>query len=96
VATESKRGPINVLAACSVLVTRCYKPGSRSLDACVMSAPRCATARPWEAEPYVACCPPACWETYEALRIAGEWPLDAFDQTLFGSDDMRGGCVPLE
>lgn len=92
VAAESRRGPINVLAACSVLVTRCVVPGSRTLDACFMSAPRCTTSRPWEEEP---CCPPACWERYEALRIAGEWPMDAYDQTLFGGDDMRGGCVPL-
>ena len=34
---KAKRGPVNFIAACSVMITRCYKPGERELDACFMS-----------------------------------------------------------
>jgi len=96
VAVKGPPGPLNVLAACSALVTRCVHPGIRSLDACFMSAPRCADARPWAAQPFVVCCPATCWESYEALRIAGKTPLAAYDKALFGSaESTPDGCVPM-
>lgn len=92
---QDKRTPLNVLAACSVLITRCVKPGERDLDACFMSAPRCASARPWEDSNYKPCCPQACWQRYEARRKAGATPIAALDLTLYGGDGAAPPCIPL-
>jgi hypothetical protein len=89
-------GPINVLAACSALVTRCVKPGERELDDCFHSAPRCASARPWLDQPYRQCCPEACWRAYDGKRRSGVPPLAAFDQVLFGADKGAASCLPLQ
>lgn len=91
---QRPRGPIQVLAACSALVTRCVKPPTHSLDACMLSAPRCTTGEPWKAEPFVPCCPAACADQYEAARKQGVAPLAAFDRVLYGGDSGRPGCVP--
>jgi Domain of unknown function (DUF4124) len=94
---KGKLRPTNVLAACSALVTRCYKPGEREMDACFMSAPACSSERPWD-DPagYKPCCPPQCWKQYEAKRIVGVSPMAAFDATLFGRGKQgNAGCIPL-
>lgn len=91
---RDKPGPTNVLAACSALVTRCYQPGVRELDDCFLSAPRCATSRPWEESAYQPCCPEACWRGYQARRQAGAPPLKALDQALFGGGVAAQSCLP--
>jgi hypothetical protein len=96
VLVKGKRTAVNVLAACSVLVSRCYKPGERELDACFMSAPRCASERPWEDPAYTPCCPTACWNQYEARRVAGATPLAAFDGALYGGESGSGGCLAVK
>jgi hypothetical protein len=92
---QAKVQPVNVLAACSALVTHCYKPGERELDACFMSALRCASAQPWNDPAYKPCCPAECWNQYEAKRIAGLPPLAAFDATLFARESGGAGCIPI-
>jgi hypothetical protein len=87
-------GPTNVLAACSSMVTRCYKPGERELDDCFASAPRCTSARPWEDPAYKPCCPEACWRQYDARRKAGASPQRALDQALFGGGSPAQSCLP--
>jgi hypothetical protein len=93
-APREKPGPANALAACSALVTRCVVPGRRELDDCFLSAPRCASARPWEEVPYKPCCTEACWQRYQGLRQAGQAPLKAFDLALFGAGSVDAGCLP--
>lgn len=85
---KSEPGPVQALARCSALVTRCVEPGKRDLDACFLSAPRCATNQPWLESG--TCCPPACRERYVKERQAGKAPLVALDSVLFGSNS----CVP--
>jgi|MudIll2142460700_1097286.scaffolds.fasta_scaffold07471_3 hypothetical protein len=92
---QVKLRPVNVLAACSSLVTRCYKPGERELDACFMSVPRCTSAQPWDDPAYKPCCPAQCWNEYEAKRIAGVSPQAALHATLFGGEPRGGGCIPV-
>lgn len=87
-------GPTNVLAACSSMVTRCYKPGERELDDCFASAPRCTSARPWEDPAAKPCCPEACWRQYDARRKAGAAPMAALDQALFGAGSPAQSCLP--
>lgn len=87
-------GPTNVLAACSSMVTRCYKPGERELDDCFASAPRCTSARPWEDPAAQPCCPEACWRQYETRRKAGASPMAALDQALFGGGSPAQSCLP--
>ncbi len=87
-------GPTNVLAVCSSMVTRCYKPGERELDDCFASAPRCTSARPWEDPAYKPCCPEACWRQYDAQRKAGAPPQRALDQALFGGGSPAKSCLP--
>lgn len=87
-------GPTNVLAACSSMVTRCYKPGERELDDCFASAPRCTSARPWEDPAYKPCCPETCWRQYDAQRKAGAPPQRALDQALFGGGSPAKSCLP--
>jgi len=87
-------GPTHVLAACSTLVTRCYKPGERELDDCFASAPRCTSARPWEDPAYKPCCPEACWKQYDTRRKAGATPQRALDQALFGGGSPAQSCLP--
>jgi hypothetical protein len=89
-------GPANALAACSTLVTRCYQPGTRELDDCVASTPRCATSRPWEETPFKPCCSEACVQAYRSQRQAGAAPLKALDQALFGGGVATQGCLPLQ
>jgi hypothetical protein len=81
-------GPLQVLARCSSLVTRCVSPGVRTLDECMISAPVCATATPWN-EP--TCCPAACATQYESLRRMGNAPVRSFDRALFGEPSCVAG-----
>lgn len=82
---------------CADLVANCHAPGVRSIDACMLSAPACATAEPWlEATP---CCAEACLTGYAALRMQGMDPIGAYLQVLFeapicmpGVDAMLGGA----
>lgn len=92
---QANRTPVNVLAACSVLVSRCVKPPERTLDACFFSAPRCASAQPWNDPAYTPCCPDECWNRYERQRIAGRSPLAALDAALFGGDGAGSSCIPV-
>lgn len=81
-------GPLQVLARCSSLVTRCVSPGVRTLDECMISAPVCTTAAPWNEPP---CCPAACATQYEALRRMGNAPVRSFDRALFGEPSCVAG-----
>ena len=68
---------------CADLISNCFAPGTRSLDACMLSAPRCQTSQPWtESSP---CCADACWSAYAALRTAGTDPLTAYLRVLYKS-----------
>jgi hypothetical protein len=70
------RSPVTAYGRCLDLVTFCISPPARSLDQCMVYAPLCRTARPWEeADP---CCPVACRDEYEAARSAGSRDLAAF------------------
>jgi len=92
---KAKPGPLQVLAACSALVTRCVNPPARSLDACFMSAPRCTSPKPWlEADGNTTCCPQACWERFESLRKSGKTPIVALDNALYGGGDSSKSCLP--
>lgn len=73
---------------CANVVTHCFEPGVRSLDACMLSAPRCGTAQPWTESG--ACCAEACWTSYAALRTAGVDPLTATLDVLYN----RPSCMP--
>jgi hypothetical protein len=85
---KKEPSPVQAVARCSVLLTKCVEPGKRDLDACFMSAPRCATDTPWlEKTP---CCPAACAQRYENERRAGNPPLAAYDNVLFGA----ASCFP--
>jgi hypothetical protein len=88
---QDRPGPINVLAACGALVTRCVSPGERDLDACFLSAPRCRSLQPWEDKPFTHCCPEACWLAYKTNRQANMPPLKAFDRAMYGG--AEGGCL---
>jgi hypothetical protein len=86
---------LTALAACTSMITRCVHPPERSLDACVISTPRCTTSQPWQ-EP--ECCAESCVTAYEARRRAGVNPILAFDQTFYGPsicmpgvDELKGG-----
>lgn len=81
-------GPLHVLARCSSLVTRCVSPGVRTLDECMISAPVCTTAAPWNEPP---CCPATCATQYEALRRMGNAPVRSFDRALFGEPSCVAG-----
>ena len=81
-------GPIHVLARCAALVSHCVEGATRTLDACMASAPTCTTATPWSEPP---CCPAACAMQYETRRRAGDAPLRAFDRTLFGEPSCVAG-----
>ncbi len=88
---------ISARERCADLVTNCFEPGTRSLDACMLSAPRCATAQPWTESG--ACCAEACWTAYTGLRAAGVDPLTATLEVLYSSpncmpgvDAMAGGA----
>jgi hypothetical protein len=82
------RDPVGALCACATLLSACYAPPRRSLDACVVSAPACATARPWEES--AVCCPTACRDAYEDARRAGRTPDEALDEVFFQNPD----CFP--
>ncbi|MBI5515165.1 MAG: hypothetical protein HY909_15420 [Deltaproteobacteria bacterium] len=82
------RDAVTAHGQCLDLVTRCFSPPSRSLDACTVWAPVCATARPWE-EPG-ACCPSACVGAYERLRGEGRPELEAFTEVYL----ERRECFP--
>jgi hypothetical protein len=79
---------VTALGACTRWITLCVDPASRSLDDCARSAPACATDRPWEEA--AACCPAACFATYEAARLGGAEPLAAFSQVYF----TDASCFP--
>ena len=83
---RTERRPEDALIRCAHLVTSCFS-ASRSVDLCMVSAPRCTTAEPWN-EPW--CCPAACWDAYAAERRAGALATEALDRAFFTAP----GCVP--
>lgn len=89
----SRRDPVTVLGDCTALITYCYAPPARTLDACIVSVPVCRTSRPWE-EPGI-CCPAACRDAYENLRRMGRPPDDAFDEVYFNQPDCFPGVAEL-
>jgi len=82
----SMHDPITGFGACLDLVTHCVGP-TRSLDACALYVPHCATAQYWT-EP--DCCPTACSNAYETQRVAGYGTIDAFRGAFLGSPS----CFP--
>jgi hypothetical protein len=87
---RDKPDAMSILVTCSAMLTGCYRKNGdpkNSMDACFNSAPRCATARPWEEGK--ACCPEACWQKYSDLRRRCVDPLTAQDKALFAEH-----CVP--
>lgn len=81
---------LTALSACTSMIVRCVDPAvrGRSLDACVISPPRCATDTPWtEAAP---CCAASCVDRYEERRVAGSPPITAFREAFYG----RPACAP--
>jgi hypothetical protein len=93
---NAKTRPVDVISDCGALITGCVKPSERSLDACFMSAPRCASAQPWDDPSYKPCCPAQCWTKYEEKRMAGTAPIAAFRATLYGRDEGKeAGCIPI-
>lgn len=65
----TKKDQLTAIASCTGWIAACFKPGEREIDDCARSVPTCKTATPWlETEP---CCPSACFERYQAARLAG-------------------------
>lgn len=89
--------PMTAREGCAALVANCHDPELRSIDACMMSAPHCATAEPWtEPSP---CCADACFAAYATQRLQGTDPLTAYLRILYdgpicmpGVDAMLGGA----
>lgn len=78
---------------CATLVSNCFEPNVRSIDACMLSAPHCGTAQPWtESSP---CCAEACWTAYATLRTAGVDPLSASLSVLYDSPSCMPGVDAL-
>lgn len=67
---DERRDAVTAMGACVDRVASCVEPreraGGRSIDACWIHVPRCATDRPWDEAG--GCCPVRCIELYEALR----------------------------
>jgi hypothetical protein len=86
---EREPDPLTALSSCTAMIVRCVDPAvrGRSLDACVISPARCATAQPWME---ASCCASACVDRYEQLRTAGTAPIAAFRQAFYG----RPSCAP--
>jgi hypothetical protein len=67
---RDQRDAVTAMGACVDRVASCVepqdRPGGRSVDACWIHVPKCATDHPWD-EPG-GCCPSRCIELYEALR----------------------------
>ena len=78
-------------AACAHLVSNCFQPGVRSLDACMLSAPVCSTAEPWDEA--IACCAADCSISYAALRTSGVDPLSAYLKVLFDTPNVRSNWI---
>lgn len=86
---------LTALSDCTTMIVRCADPATvgHSLDACVVSPPRCATAQPWlEATP---CCASACVARYEQLRTDGTPPIAAFDAAFYGEPSCAPGVDAL-
>ena len=82
--------PMSVANACSAMILDCAKKGDdpkTAMDACFKSAPRCATAKPWEESK--ACCPDACWQKYSDLRRKCVDPSSATTRAIYD-----GHCAP--
>jgi hypothetical protein len=85
------RDPITAVATCADLLTLCYSPGSRPLDACVNAVPSCSTDRPWEET--VPCCPSRCRDDYQRARHDGATPRDAYDRVYLTSPTCFPGVT---
>ena len=80
---------LSALSDCAAMIVRCVDPAvrGRTLDACAISPPRCATAQPWLEAP---CCPTPCIARYQQLRTDGMPPITAFRAALYG----HPSCAP--
>ncbi len=87
--TERPPDALTALSECTAMIVRCADPTipGHSIDACAVSPPRCTTSQPWHEAP---CCPTACVDRYEELRIAHVAPIAAFRQAFYG----RPSCAP--
>jgi hypothetical protein len=86
----TRRDAMSVQSECSAMVDGCFHKDNNprnSYDACFKSAPRCASARPWEENK--ACCPEACWQRYSDLRRECVDPFSASTRVFF-----KDHCVP--
>ena len=91
---EREPDPLTALSSCTAMIVRCVDPAvrGRSLDACVISPARCATAQPWLEAP---CCAAACVDRYEALRTGGTPPITAFRAAFYGAPSCAPGVDDL-
>lgn len=83
----TREGPMQGYGRCAQLLVNCLRSGA-SVDACAVSVPSCATARPWEEAG--GCCPVACRDAYERARRAGTAPPVALRE-VYG---RRPACYP--
>ena len=88
----SLRDPIYTLATCAALIAGCVS-SARSLDACAVSAPLCATSTPWRES--LPCCPSACRDRFEAERSTGTESLTAFRSIYFDHPDCFPGVLEM-
>lgn len=88
----TSRDALFTLATCSALIAGCVAP-SRTLDACVVSAPLCTTTRPWAER--AVCCPSACRDEYESHRRLGDDPITAFRGVYFDRPRCFPGALEL-
>lgn len=88
------KDPLTALGGCTDLITRCYAPGSKSLDDCVSGAVACEASRPpWEA--LAACCPSDCKNAYATARANGTGDFASFDQVFFQDPSCFPGVKDL-
>lgn len=85
---ETSRIPASAVASCVNWISTCHLPGTRELDDCARSAPKCSTSKPWlEAN---TCCPRACFDAYKRERLSGIEPADALSDVYI----MDATCFP--
>lgn len=87
---ERSPDALTALSACTAMIVRCVDPTvkGRSLDACVISPPRCTTQTPWMEPP---CCASNCIDSYEQLRTTGTPPITAFRKAFYGVPSCAPG-----
>ena len=89
----TRRDPMTSLGLCTRWIVKCVDPGTRSLDDCARSVPRCTSEKPWLKN--TTCCPEACFEQYATRRIHGQSAIEAFDHVYFGDPSCFPGVLAL-